>query len=66
MQCTPQVCLPDYEKELEELAKEEVRRKRQREEEEREDREWESALKEYADLIKPGELDGLLKLPGQD
>jgi len=34
--------------------------------EEQEDKEWEEALKEYADLIKPGELDGLMKLPGQN
>lgn len=34
--------------------------------EEQEDKEWEDALKEYADLIKPGELDGLMKLPGQN
>ena len=33
---------------------------------EQEDKEWEEALVEYADLIKPGELDGLMKLPGQD
>ena len=29
-----------------------------------EDKEWEDALKEYADYIKPGELEGLMSLPG--
>ena len=30
---------------------------------ERQDREWEATIEEYKDYIKPGELDGLLKLP---
>ena len=56
--------ISEHEKKLEELAEEE-RRKRRLAAELQEDREWETALEEYADLIRPGELDGLLKLPGQ-
>ena len=30
---------------------------------ERQDREWEATIEDYKDYIKPGKLDGLLKLP---
>ena len=53
----------------EERKDEEERRRRMEKQElearEREDREWEAAIKEYKDFIRPGELDRLLKLPGQ-
>ena len=60
--------LPELDEEL--LCKrrelrEEVRRRRR---EEQEDREWEAAIEECKDLIRPGELEarGLLKVPGQE
>ena len=55
----------EHEKKLEELAEEERRKRRLAAEVQQEDREWEEALEEYKDFIRPGELDGLLKLPGQ-
>ena len=57
-----------HERRLEELDEEERRRRREKQEldaGEREDTEWEAAIKEYKDFIRPGELDRLLKLPGQ-
>ena len=57
-----------HERRLEELDEEERRRRMEKQEleaREREDREWEAAIKEYKDFIRPGELDRLLKLPGQ-
>ena len=57
-----------HERRLEELDEEERRRRMEKQEleaRERDDREWEAAIKEYKDYIRPGELDRLLKLPGQ-
>ena len=57
-----------HERRLDELDEEErLRRMEEQELKAREqgDREWEATIKEYKDYIKPGELDGLLKLPGQ-
>ena len=57
-----------HERRLDELDEEErLRRMEERElkAREQEDREWEATIEEYKDYIKPGELDRLLKLPGQ-
>ena len=60
--------IESHERRLDELDEEErLRRMEERElrAREQEDREWEATIEEYKDYIKPGELDKLLKLPGQ-
>ena len=58
--------ISEHERKLEELEEEERRKRALAAQVREEDREWEAAIEEYADLIRPGELDGLLKLPGQE
>ena len=58
--------ISEHERKLEELEEEERRKRALASQVREEDREWEAAIEEYADLIRPGELDGLLKLPGQE